>query len=342
MTTQADRAGLAGDPLAAGWDGLRSRGLLTADAFDGYRDAELAAVRSVAATDLALGRVFDGHRNAVERLVHHRPHDVPADEVAAAARGEVALGVWGAEPGPGDGPPAVLHESSDGLVLRGVKTFCSGAGLLDRAIVLVRRTPEAPPILPVLVDLRSAETVRIDREWFVGTALRESRSDRVVFDDAPVLAVLGSEGTLSTEPWISGDALRSSAVWAGGVDTVVRRLIEHGRARSGDAADLERLGRADAIRATVDVWLAAGLAAVEGEHAGGVAAAPVIGAMRLELTERIRELLRIGAELTGSRGLVADAEYSAARAGLDVLLLQHRLGSVAVRRAKALLDEPPR
>jgi alkylation response protein AidB-like acyl-CoA dehydrogenase len=341
MTTQLDLHGLAGDPLAVGWDGLRDRGLLTADAFTGRGD-ELDAVRRVAASDIALGRVFDGHRNALERLLLHRPHDVPEAERVAAAAGELALGVWGADPGPNDGPPAVLVDGPSGPVLRGVKTFCSGAGLLDRAIVLVRRSAEGPPILPVLVDLRAPGTVEVDRTWFVGEALRESRSDRVVFDGAPVLAILGEEGTLTTEPWISGDALRSSAVWAGGVDAILDRLAMLGAARPLDAADRERLGRADAIRATVDVWIDAGLAAVEHAQAGGVPPGPTIGAMRLELTERIRALLRLAAELTGSRGLVADASLSRARAGLDVLLLQHRLGAVALRRADALLADGAR
>lgn len=331
----------ADDPLQLGWEQLRRDGLLHADAF-GDRGEELRAVRRVAGTSVALGRVFDGHRNALERLLVHRPADVPDGERDATARGELALGVWGADPGPDDGAPAQLIETAGPApVVRGVKTFCSGAGLLDRAIVLVRRRPEGPPILPVLVDLRAAGSVTIDRTWFVGSALRESRSDRVVFEDAPVLAVLGEEGTLSAEPWISGDALRSTAVWAGAADAILARLVAHARRRGGalGESDLERLGRADALRSTFDVWLAEGLRGVERAHGDGPAAAPAIAAMRLELTERARELLRLAGELTGSRGLVADRELTEARDGLDRLLLQHRLGPVAVKRGRTLAGE---
>src|SRR6195952_525079 len=64
------------DPrLSAGWADLRERGLLAADGCP-TRAAELAAVRSVAGSDLALGRIFDGHRNGLERLLRHRSSDV--------------------------------------------------------------------------------------------------------------------------------------------------------------------------------------------------------------------------------------------------------------------------
>ena len=52
--------------------------------------------------------------------------------------GELLLGVWGADPAPGEGSPAHLERGRDGLVLRGVKTFCSGAGGVQRALVVAR------------------------------------------------------------------------------------------------------------------------------------------------------------------------------------------------------------
>lgn len=320
-------------PLEQSWAGLAGRGWLIATAFE-TRAAELRAVRQVAAIGLGAGRVFDGHRNALERLLVHRPEDVEASLREQVSTGDLALGVWGADPLPGDDLPAALD--GGGRTVTGVKTFCSGAGFLDLALVLVRRAPEGPPILPVLIDLRDPEKVTVDPVWFASPALRESHSHRVVFREAPVLAVLGEEGTLSAEPWISGDALRSTAVWAGGADAVLGRLA---RNTPRDLAAEERLGRAAAIVGGIDAWLPAALAAVEGAHAGGPAPWPTVASLRLELTERIRELLRIAAEHEGSRGLVTDPVLIEARAGLDVLLLQHRLGPTAQRLGRFVAGE---
>ncbi len=149
----------------------------------------------------------------------------------------------------------------------------------------------------------------------------------MIFDAAPVVAVLGQEGTLSEEPWISGDALRSAAVWAGAADAILRRMSE----LSGRPGDDERLGRAAAILATIDSWLDTGTAAVEAAHGIGPDPWPTVAALRLELTERLRALMRLASEHVGSRGLVTDDELRDARDGLDLLLLQHRLAPVAVR-----------
>lgn len=319
-------------PLRDTWTTLAERGWLHATAFATRRD-ELTAVREVSAVGLGAGRVFDGHRNALERLLIHRPGDVePAlrDDIAG---GGIPLGVWGADPGPDDGAPAVL--AGGGATISGVKTFCSGAGHVDVAIVLVRPQASAPPTLPVVVDVRDDARAAVDRSWFASGALAESHSHRVVFDRAPVLAILGEAGTLTVDPWFSGDALRSTAVWAGGADAILRRLVE---VPLSDVAAEERLGRATAIVRTIDVWLDAALHDVEEAHRTGGSPATTVGALRLELTERIRELLRIAAEHRGSRGLATDAALGEARSGLDLLLLQHRLGPVAARLGRSTAE----
>ncbi|MBO9534748.1 MAG: hypothetical protein J7513_17375 [Solirubrobacteraceae bacterium] len=311
--------------IAERWGELRERGWLRADAFES-RTAELAAVRAVATDGLGAGRIFDGHRNGLERLLVAEDDGIDTRTRSLLAAGELAVGVWGADPGPDDGLAATLDRTSQSIT--GVKVFSSGAGLLDLAIVLVRRTHDGPPTLPVLVDLGAPGAVHVDEAWFRAPALRESHSHRVVFDAAPVVGFLGEEGSFTADPWISGDALRSAAVWAGAADTLLARM----RSIAGRPGDGERLGRAAAICTGADAWLAAGAVAVDAAHAGDRASAwPVIAALRLELTERLRELMRLAAEHVGSRGLATDDVLREARDGLDLLLLQHRLGPVAER-----------
>ena len=101
-----------------------------ADAVDALREAgmlepivplaeQLDAVRAVSRADGSVGRIFDGHVNAQERL--------------GTAAYDGLLGVWGANPGPGEGEPAWVEDGR----LYGVKTYCSGAGGVERALVLV-------------------------------------------------------------------------------------------------------------------------------------------------------------------------------------------------------------
>jgi alkylation response protein AidB-like acyl-CoA dehydrogenase len=314
------------------WSGLVDRGWTRADAF-ADRAAEHAALRSAAAADLGTARILDGHRNALERLLRHRPQDVAPELRAEAADGTTPLGVWGADPRAGEGDPARLGE--DGTTVSGVKTFCSGAGLVRRALVLVRRTPDGPPSTCVYVDPTDPRSTVVDERWFAGDALRSSLSHRVVFDRAPVLAVLGPPGTLAEEPWFAGDALRTTVTWAGALDAVVSGVDDALRTRSVSDAEAAQVARLHVARATVDRWLDHATALREDDHR---AAPRAVLLARLAITEQIREALRLAAELTGSHALATATRVARARRDLDLLLLQHRLTPAAVRLGHALLE----
>ena len=171
-------------------------------------------MREVAKADGSVGRIFEGHLNAYERL---RLDGIePEDHL---------LGVWGADPAPGEGEPA----SVEGDRITGVKTFCSGAGGLDRALVVARGQL-------VYVDLQS--DVEIDKSWYRSGGMRASESHRVVFHGARVIAALSP---LTREPYLSGDAIRTAASWAGILDSAVDAALKDLAARP-ETDDLRALG----------------------------------------------------------------------------------------------------
>ncbi|WP_026912066.1 hypothetical protein [Patulibacter minatonensis] len=328
-----------------GWDHLVTDGLTTSSAFATRAD-EHAALRAVAALDLGLARVLDGHRNALERLLHHCPDQVADDDRGRAAEGVVPHGVWGADPRGAEGTPATI--AGDHVTVSGTKVFCSGAGLVERALILVRPEIESPGSVCALVDVSDPARVIVDRDWFRGPALRSSASHRVVLDRAPILAILGlrpgdgpdrhgAGNALLDEPWFSGDALRTAVTWAGALDTVFDGTIAALRDRTPSDAEAVLVARAAAARATVDRWLEHATAVRDREPVTVVQRA-VLQA-RLEITERCREVLRICAELTGSHPIATDARTARTRGDLDLLLLQHRLTPAATRLGHDLLAE---
>src|SRR5918997_1709528 len=124
---------------------------------------EWRVLRAVAGADGSVGRILDGHFNGVERVSLLAPEPLRSAELASVGAGELRLGVWGADPIPGEGNPARLVDGGDGATITGVKTFCSGSTGLDRALVLVRGDAPGPPLL-AYVDLSSG--VEIDPGWF--------------------------------------------------------------------------------------------------------------------------------------------------------------------------------
>jgi hypothetical protein len=276
-------------------------------------------LRRVAAADASVGRILDGHLNAIERLEVAAAPAVREAELAKVESGGRLLGVWGADPGPGEGPPARIVSAGRGDVLRGVKTFCSGAGGVDAALVMVGDDDGAAPRL-VLVECD--ERVEVDRDWYRGAGMRASESHRVVFAEAPVVAVLGEPGELGREPWFSRDAMRTAVSWAGMVDAAAVAAIEELAAhRAGEPLAELAAGRIDAARGTVDAWIALTATAVDEDRAlrdTGVR-------MRVEIDRAAKTILECAAVACGSHPFVTASRLDRARRDLQTFLLQHRL-----------------
>jgi hypothetical protein len=265
----------------------------------GDRGQEWELVRAVARADGSVGRIFEGHLNALERLALH----------GIAPEGRL-LGVWGANPAPGEGEPA---RYADGT-LSGVKVFCSGAGGLDAALVTAQ-----DGILALVDVTRGAE---VDRDWYRAGGMRASESHRVVFDQAPVLAILGEPGELAREPYFSGDAIRTAAAWAGIADTAADAALYY----LGDEPDDLRAhaaGRILTARATIDRWF---------EHAAQAEDLPAISIpLRVAVADAGAAILEQAARATGSRPFATGSPLDRARRDFELFVLQHRLDPLLVR-----------
>ena len=302
---------------------------------------EWRVLRAVAAADGSVGRIFDGHLNGVERLAALAPEPLRARELEAVAAGELLLGVWGADPIPGEGEPARLVETETGPVLEGVKTFCSGSTGLDRALVAVRGAAEAPgPPVLAYVDLESGG-IEVDRSWFRGFGMRSSESHRVVFRGARVLAILGEPGELVRDPYFARDAIRTAVTWAGiadlAVDAALEILAAKSVGREPDEIVSLAVGRMFGARDTMDRWL---------EHAARQAdedpEKSLVGfstSLRATIAGSCREILDEAARACGSHPFAVASSLDRAQRDLELFLLQHRLEPALVRAGRGAITE---
>ena len=244
-------------------------------------------------------------------------------------------GVWGGDPAPGEGPPAQVVGGHRGEVLRGVKTFCSGAGGLQRALVLARAPEPGPPLL-VWIDLTDTQRVEVDESWYRSHGLRASVSHRVVFHDAPVLARFGGPGAIAQAPWFARDALRTAASWAGMADSAYHAALAELAARS-QRSQLEALaaGRLTTAHSTIGLWLAHAARAMDAPGAD-LGAISVHG--RAAIADACASLLDEAARATGSRPFARGGALDRARRDLEVFLLQHRLDPLVARAGDAALE----
>jgi hypothetical protein len=260
------------------------------------RGEEWALVRTVAKADGSVGRIFEGHLNAKERL-----------ELDKIDPEDHWLGVWGADPAPNEGEP--VHIKDDRL--HGTKVFCSGAGGLTRALVIAKGTL-------VYVDLH--DKVEVDKTWYRGGGMRASESHRVHFHGTKVLATLRP---LTTEPYLSGDAIRTAAAWAGIVDCAVDAALE---AMGDDDLRAHAAGRMVTAQQTIDRWF---------EYA---ATAEDLTQVSIPLRQAVAEagatVMAEAARATGSRPFATGTSLDRARRDFEFFVLQHRLDPLLTRLGK--------
>jgi alkylation response protein AidB-like acyl-CoA dehydrogenase len=314
---------------------------------------EAALVRAVAGADASVARILDGHFNGVERLAMLADGELRERELASVARGELLLGVWGADPAPGEGPPARIERGAGGeLVLRGVKTFCSGAGGVQRALVIARDEHDERRVAYV----GSEFGVVVDRSWYRASGLRASESHRVEFHDVPLLAMLGGSDEIMREPWFSRDAVRTSATWAGIADRILDATVAALAGREPDELRLHALGAMRVAGSSIDRWLEHALARLDeaGGEAWPLARAPQLAERtpeswrslaaecRLALSAAARSIAGEAVRVAGSRELVVGGPLDRARRDLDLFLLQHRLDPKLVELGAQTLAEAQR
>lgn len=291
---------------------------------------EVRLVRAVAAADGSTARILDGHLNGVERLTLTGQEPLVSAELAQIGEGKLLLGVWGADPAAGEGPPATLHDLNGQLALSGVKTFCSGAGGVQRALVIAAHQDGSRR----LVYLDTTSGVSIDRGWYRASGLRASESHRVEFQEAPVLALLGE---LSREPYFSRDAIRTSATWAGLADRILTETLAALDPERLDQVQAHDLGRMRIAQSTIDRWLEHATTVLDQPDSTHIDPAMLAVECRVAMCGNAQVISRLGARVCGSRALVGASSLDRARRDLDLFLLQHRLDPKITRLGADLL-----
>ncbi len=228
----------------------------------------LALLRAIGRADLSLGRLFEGHVNAL-KLVWRDGTGPQRDQAAEDAAQGHLFGLWVT-----DAAPVRLQRQGERLVLQGEKLFASGASLVTRALITAEM--ETGPPRMVLVPLDES---RRSAPMPAGlTGMRGAATGRCDFSGLSVAeaALIGTAGAYLRQPDFSAGAWRGSAVALGGIDRLVDLLRQQlaARGRDADPHQRVRIGEALIARETASFWVrrAALLAEGQGFEAGDAAA----------------------------------------------------------------------
>jgi alkylation response protein AidB-like acyl-CoA dehydrogenase len=203
-------------------------------------------LRLIGKGSLCLGRIVEGHVNAVQLILRYGDSAQAASTARDVLDGHLHA-IWNTEM-----PPGVRRAGS---LLTGRKSHCSAAGVATRGLItvdqhclggrllLTRLRPDdrTGPLKGTLHGMRATQSGWIDLEGYAPA------------DDDWI----GTPGDYMREPVFSGGAWRTLAVILGGLETLVAEVRGQLRARHRDADPHQRARVAELLIAqeTGRLWI---------------------------------------------------------------------------------------
>jgi len=273
------------------------------------------------AEDLSFARIAEAHWDAVAIL----------SESGRQPKSGALYGVWASE---SPGHALRMQMDGDALTICGTKMFCSGAGLVDYALVTVT----VPEKLLLEVDLREADnSVGYDYSAWATPAFQETHTGSVTFTAHPIdeHAVLGKAGWYLDRPGFWHSACGPAACWAGGAETIVQYARANPRA---DAHTLAHLGAMHSSVWTMRTCLEAAGREIDATPGDSAMAQVRALTVRHVVEQQCTDILRRFARAYGPFPLSMAADVSRRYHELDLYLRQ----SHAERDLELLASRLPR
>jgi alkylation response protein AidB-like acyl-CoA dehydrogenase len=311
-------ADMARFPAPPSLDALRTMPLPAV----GHTAERFRTLAEIAAVDLSIGRLVEGHVDAIAIL---------AEAGVEGLDVEAPLGVWAA------GTACVSASAYEGgWALSGLKPWCSGASSIHQALVTAA-APDGARLF--IVDVR-VPGVRPDPSSWPSVGMRGSDTLDVALDvQVGETAAIAGPGWYTERPGFWFGSVGVAACWLGGAIGAVRSAAGCVRHSHGDPHQLAALG---AAAARCDVLAAAIERA--GDWIDGHSADPARQARTLAFGVRqaVEEgCLAVAADVgraAGASHLTHDADQARRIADLPVYIRQHHGGRDAATYACALLE----
>lgn len=283
---------------------------------------------------LALGRLYEGHVNAVKliRLYGSSENLSLVKDEADAGR---LTGVWMAE----DGTALALRGEGDGRRLDGRKILASGAGHIRRPLIAAMTDSGSQMVLP-LVDDRD----RVDLSGWTAAGMKATATGTVDFSGLSIepAAILGKPGDYLRSPHFRGGAWRVMAVQLGGVEALIeayrRQILAAGR--DGDRMQRARFAEALAAAETARLWVREACLRAETSDAAPDGIDAYVDLMRNTVEAAALAVVSLAQKSLGLRAYLAPNEIERIARDLETYLRQPALDASRESAAAFFFHQP--
>ncbi|WP_071322658.1 acyl-CoA dehydrogenase [Janthinobacterium sp. 1_2014MBL_MicDiv] len=263
------------------------------------------ALAAVAAIDLSLLKLYEGHTDALAILAEIDGPGAPAGS---------SWGVWCAEM---PGARVKLQQTADGrYVLDGRKAWCSGASGLSHALVSCWNDEGQACLASVAL---AQAGVHVTDEGWQAVGMAACNSVDVTFSAARAFPV-GAPGAYLERPgfWHGGAGI--AAAWYGAACAIASHLHARAQHAAPDPIRLAQLGRIDCALHAAAALLREGAADID-RHPQRDAMGLALR-LRLAVEDAATLVMHLATRALGAGPLCRDAQFARLAADLPVFLRQ--------------------
>ncbi|MGL5944197.1 MAG: acyl-CoA dehydrogenase family protein [Waterburya sp.] len=213
----------------------------------------LMLLKEIGRGNLAVGRVYEGHVNALQLIqTFGTPEQIETYAADARDRDKI-FGVWNAEAADG---VKIIPLDNGKYLLQGCKTFASGCGYVERPFVN-GALPDGSWQM-CIVPMEEVKTV-VDRDWWQPSGMKATVSYKVDFTGIELdrNCLIGNPGDYFRQPWLSAGVIRFAAVQLGGAEALFNTTRQYLQElnRTSHPNQQERLGKMAIAIESGNLWL---------------------------------------------------------------------------------------
>lgn len=306
------------------------------EAFGGHEISPLdlmEALRLIGRANLSLGRIFEGHVNGARLLAWFGDERQRRGLDDALQSGRV-FGVWNTE----RAPVKIEAHANSGAALRGGKSFATGAGFIDFAVITAIAEDGGRQMIIVPADIAA----RADPASWRVRGMKSTVSGTYDLTGLPAGPEerLGKPGDYEREPRFSAGAWRFTAVQLGGIERIMTLLRDHLAESPAKTNPIHRARFGEALAATRSAYLWVREAALRAEAPEAGAAEIAFVLMTRGVVERAGlQAMEAAARIVGTRAFFEDHPLDQACRDLALYLRQPVPDQALDRAAAAFIEQ---
>ena len=314
----------------------------------------LHLLKRIGSANLAVGRVYEGHINALYLIHLYAPSEQRIRWYADVTQHHRLFSVWNTQAANGVRIEEIRSPANGRAYrLSGVKTFCSGAGWVQRPLITgeLRATnqlgnPRNGWQMAVVPTERGA-AIAEDSQFWQPLGMRASASFALDFTgvDLTDADLLGQPGDYLQQPHFSGGAIRFAAVQLGGAEAMynaTRHFLTELN-RTDDLLQQTRLAEMAYLIESGNQWLSAAGVNTDRWLAEGADWRKIVAyanMTRTAIEEICLRVMPLAERCVGARGLLRPHPFERIHRDLTLYLRQPAPDATLVDIGKFVLTNP--